>query len=796
MDGNKGILKEIAKSNVVYHELGQSDRSSMPIGNGELCASVWVEEEGKIRLYLSRTDALTEFDRTVKLGMAEISLSPNPFLEGEYLQVLCLDKGQITIEGRGAKIVVFADMGQEHLYITGSFECETDVTAEYIAWRTSPSVYVSEYPVKTEVCEAADTVFSSEDQVVFYHKNGKTIIPETARLQEVEEAISVMPDCLENRIFGGVMLLKEGHLKRENVLEKNAAASFELVFITQSMQGEETEFIKDLKEQRNHLEEAGRVRAESQAAWQEYWCRSYLFVSGDRDVDCEAREEIKGLCVETQEYSCACRSQITNAYIWTKYMFACCGKGAFPILYNGMLFNLCPAEDAHFRVDNFGLSFTGKPGEISLSHNPDERSWCVEHLWQNVRHPYHTFLMQGDPDKLRVLFQYYKNFWEINRIRAREYYGAKGQHNTEMTMSFGLQSMGIYGEDRHGLKKGFAKNRHGGAVDISPGLELISLMLDYYEFTKEQRFLEDEILVYTVELLNYIETRFPVRENGKIKLYPLHSVETYHDTENPLPTIAGLYSILGRLSKLDIPDKEIKEYLEGYKEMLPELPTEPGGQGAILKPAEKYSRERQNIEIPELYACFPFRLFTGFKDGKELMKRTFYERTAEHGCDHVFQIGSKPDQPSYSGWQSIGVVAALLWEPETAADILENNCALKNPGSRFPAMWGPIYDAVPDTDHGANIINQLQTMVMQTDGDDIYILPGYPRRWDVKFRLYADKNTVVTCEYKDGILSELHVEPESRIKDVHICMDGQTAKDVHVYSQTHTGEENNGGITF
>ena len=118
----------------------------------------------------------------------------------------------------------------------------------------------------------------------------------------------------------------------------------------------------------------------------------------------------------------------------------------------------------------------------------------------------------------------------------------------------------------------------------------------------------------------------------------------------------------------------------------------------------------------------------------------------------------------------MGMVTALMGKANKSAEILTNNCALKNPGTRFPAMWGPIYDAVPDADHGANITNTLQLMVMQSEDDKIYILPAWPKSWDVSFRLYAGNNTIVECECKGSKVERLEVSPKERMKDVIIAL--------------------------
>jgi hypothetical protein len=83
-------------------------------------------------------------------------------------------------------------------------------------------------------------------------------------------------------------------------------------------------------------------------------------------------------------------------------------------------------------------------------------------------------------------------------------------------------------------------------------------------------------------------------------------------------------------------------------------------------------------------------------------------------------------------------------------------------------MWGPIYDWLPDQDHGSAIMLTLQYMLMQTVGDKIYLLPAWPQNWGSRFRLHAPNRTVIEGEVKDGRLMSLKVTPQSRQKDVVI----------------------------
>ena len=49
---------------------------------------------------------------------------------------------------------------------------------------------------------------------------------------------------------------------------------------------------------------------------------------------------------------------------------------------------------------------------------------------------------------------------------------------------------------------------------------------------------------------------------------------------------------------------------------------------------------------------------------------------------------------------------------------------------------------------------------------ETYVLPAWPKNWDVSFKLHAPYNTTVEGVYKAGKLEQLMVMPKSRAKDV------------------------------
>lgn len=758
-------MDDIKKYNVAYHSPGKSDRSAMPLGNGETAISVWMTENGKLRFYLSRTYALTELERTVKLGMAEVDLGTAFCKKDTFTQELDLSKGQIRITSGENSIKVWVDKKTDIIYVQGSLETGSTVQAKYHTWRQEPRVPAESPVFSTGLTEAADKVSIQDGDIVFWHKNGENGLQHLADLQCVDE-IHVLRDAVTGRIFGGIMRLEES-VAEDLTLKKTQGKEFLIKIAVHSEQvKDETVWYRNTLKKLNNAKTAEKAQEETEQFWKQFWTKSYIYIKGDQKREPSYHNHILDMVSEPMECSDA-ESQVTRAYVLTKFMTACCKDGEFPIYYNGSLFNLCPGNGEHFNVKTFGRVFTAAPEEDypTADINPDERSWCIEHLWQNLRHPYYTMLAQGEFESLRRMFAYYRDFWDLNRIRARKYYGAEGQHSTEMTLICGLQTELIYGLDRTGKPDGWSDNRHGGSIEISPGLELLKLMIEYYRYTLDEEFLHTDILPYGKDLFLYIETRFKERKDGKIVISPLNSIETYFDTTNPAPVVAGMHSVLRELLKLEGLGTE-RAYFEKIAAIVPDIPKGNWEGKEILIPAEEYLEERDNVEAPELYAIYPFGLYGKYIREESLAADTFQHAMEVGGQMKPFALGDIPKASSYSGWQYVGSIAAMLGLRDSCEEILENNCGMQNPGNRFPAMWGPIYDAVPDTDHGANIIQLLQLMAMQCSGEKIYLLPAIPVKWEVSFRLYAPYKTVVECEYKKGKLVRMQTFPKSREKDV------------------------------
>ena len=60
----------------------------------------------------------------------------------------------------------------------------------------------------------------------------------------------------------------------------------------------------------------------------------------------------------------------------------------------------------------------------------------------------------------------------------------------------------------------------------------------------------------------------------------------------------------------------------------------------------------------------------------------------------------------------------------------------------------------------------LQMMILQSDGQELRILPTWPQEWDVQFRLHAPMGTTVEGEFTGGKLKFIRIDPPARAKDI------------------------------
>lgn len=712
--------------NVEWKSPSENSAGSMPLGNGELGANLWVEKNGDLLFYLSRTDAISEANRLMKIGRIRVSFTPNPFLEGNpFSQQLILKDGAIHIVAgktqETVKMCFYMDPNQATAYLKMESNSDIKVQVKAEFWRNatheitneeSLSAWLLGKPSWVHVTESADKFLGEGKEIIWYHQNESSIYDLVMKHQQKESVSQHFPDPIRHRIWGAC--LSSPNLKKINdsiLVSPKGIRSCELKITTHSAQLPTLQTWKQELKDLAKKSTSNKAFIASQQWWSKFWEQSYIYI----DIPGESKFA----------------HQLTQSYILQRYMLAGSGRGNFPIKYNGSIFTTDP-------------QYTDTSKKLS----PDYRNWGNDFWWQNTRLPYYAMLACGDFEQMRALFNFYLDRLPAFQMLAKKYYQAKGAFIPETVTIFGTYANGDYGWNRTGHSPNEVLSMYIRHIWVQ-SLELSKIMLDYASFSGDTSFLTEKALPAIKEFILYFDSRFR-NEQGEIHITPTQAVETYwYQVENDMPTVAGLHYVLNALENLPakLLSQADRDYYKELKKHLPPLPQKTIAQGNIFLPAEVFLEKRSNVENPELYAVFPFGLANFANSLHQTGILTFRNRNFD----------------SWYGWGQDGQEAAILGLVDETTEMLRKKINNTNPNHRFLAMWGPNYDWVPDQDHGSNIMLTLQYMILQNHENKAYLLPCWPKNWNLQFKLHTSQSTIIKGCYRDG---KLTYQNEGDIKDI------------------------------
>jgi len=425
-------------------------------------------------------------------------------------------------------------------------------------------------------------------------------------------------------------------------------------------------------------------------------------------------------------------SVVSQGYTLQRFVTACAGRGRYPIKFNGSLFT---------------VPFGNTPDYA------DYRRWGPGYWWQNTRLPYLSLCASGDFDLMEPLFQMYaRDLLPQFVYRTKRYLNHAGAYIPECIWFWGDMFSETYGWQPCEEREDKLQASRWHKWEWVSGLELSLFLLDRYAYTGDTKFLRDTTLPAVREFLTFFDRQYPTGADGKLVMYPSQALETWRDCTNAMPELAGLYAVTERC--LALPERrttqEDRAFWQALRDKLPALPLtlSPDGK-TMLAPAQSFANKR-NCENPELYAVFPFRQFG------------LGRPNIEWGIEALKHRG---DRGAF-GWRQDDVFMTYLGLTAEARDYVVRRARKKCASQRFPAFWGPNYDWIPDQDHGGILMKAVQSMLLQSDGRKIYLLPAWPRDWDCEFKLHAPLQTVITGRVKNGELVQWDITPSKRRADV------------------------------
>ncbi len=444
--------------------------------------------------------------------------------------------------------------------------------------------------------------------------------------------------------------------------------------------------------------------------WNDFWKRSFIEGEG------EAGDAIRN-------------------YTLFRYMLGCNAYSQWPTKFNGGLFTFDPMY-----VDQ------------KMEFTPDFRKWGGGTMTaQNQRLVYWPMLKSGDFDLMKSQFDFYLRLLPTAEARTRTYWGHAGACFTEQMENFGLPNPAEYGFKR--------PESYDRGLEYNAWLEYEwDTVLEFCQMILETaRYNEADISRYIPLIessLNFFDEHYrqlalqrgrkDLDGNGKLVIYPGSACETYKMAYNPSSTIAALRSVLQTYGRK--PDMLAR---------IPEIPLRIVDGKEMIAPAQAWERVN-NIETPQLYAVFPWRMYGVGKEGLEIARNTYlYDPDAQKFRSHI-------------GWKQDNIWAACLGMTEEAAQLTLEKMA--NGPHRFPAFWGPGYDWTPDHNWGGSGMIGMQEMLLQEADGKILLFPAWPKDWDVHFKLHATGQTTVEAVLKGGTVVSLTVLPKEREKDVVNCL--------------------------
>ncbi len=713
-------LKNTSQFNVVWDSPSLNSLGSMPVGNGDIGMNVWVEAGGDLYIYLSKTDAWSENGQLLKLGKIRISLDPSPFVKGKpFRQELELTDGEIVIRaGKPAEeteIRVRVDANNPVAEISINSKKPVAVKAELQPWRTARreisnreelvSVYgLESTPAKPVWQEADHFIAAKGNRLAWYHRNDRSVWQENMELQALGEFAAKSEDPLFFKTFGAV--LEGDGLVASSPMALASAGKLTACTISLYPHTMRTVTEQDwlnrvdygialIKKQTQEK----RIAAHRKW-WADFWNRSWIFVT--------AADETKR--AETEA--------VTRGYILQRYINACGGRGGSPIKFNGSIFTV----DTYNRTESKGF-------------DADFRRWGGPFWFQNTRLPYWSMLEAGDTEMMKPLFDMYMKALPLRQFATKKYYGHTGAFFPETMNFWGTWTNVNYGTRRTGMPDGLTENTYIRYY-WTCGLELAVMMLDYYDFTGSESFAKDTLVPFVTEVLEFFDKHWHKGIEGKILFTPAQALETYQTAVNPTPDVAGLRFVTAKMLGLGngLVAPELRKKWEALAAATPEIPMRTVKGQQLIAPAS-YAAQEANIENPELYAIFPFRLYGVGKPGTDLAINTFVARKFRQNI----------------GWQHSAIQAACLGLAREAASLTAEKFLQSDPACRFPAFWGPNYDWSPDQDHGTVAMIALQWMLLQYEGDSLTTFPAWPEEWDVEFRLHGTAGRVVTGSCRGGM---------------------------------------------
>ena len=691
----------------VWTTQSRNSSESMPCGGHDIGMNVWVED-GDVLFYVSQSGWFDENNTLLKAGRWRIHFD-DQLVAGTFEQRLCLDDGAIYITLGDMKIRLWADVADPVVFCDISSKKKVKTTLSYESWRykdrniTKAECQQTSYKwtLPDGTVTFADSIEVLNNNLHFYHQNrNETVFDYTVKREFLEE----VKDQLYNPIGG---LRMEGTMKINGLLYKGThdGEYAGTDYRAWDFCGETKKGVFSICLGKATCS-ASISKKRSAQWWHQYWQRSWIQTDNQ-----EAAEMVRN-------------------YELFRYMLGCNAHGQWPTKFNGGLFTFDPLHVAS------PPALPNREGATEEIYTPDYRKWGGGTMTaQNQRLVYWPMLKSGDADLLKPQLDTYLRMLPTAKLWAQHFWGHGGACFPEQIENSGLPNPAEYGKPKPGQDRGVGRNAWL-EYEWDTALEFCMMALQAREYAPETSWDKYEPLI--AECLKFFDEHYQYEANkrgaktfdanGKLVIYPGSGCETYKMAYNPSCTIAALKAVLEKWGK----DSAMLS-------RIPEIPTRVIGGDTCVAPAIVWERI-QNVETPQLYPVFPWRIFGLGLPGLQTAVNTYTKDP------HALEMRSS------KGWKQDNIWAACLGLTDEARRL--NLEKLGSGPYRFPAFWDPGFDWAPDHNRGgAGMIGVQEMLLQETPKGELLLFPAWPKEWNAKFRLHATGGRIVEAKINNGKIS-------------------------------------------
>ena len=691
----------------VWTTQSQNSSGSMPCGGHDVGMNVWVEN-GDILFYVSKSGMLDENNTLLKAGRFRLNIKGQPFSGTDFEQRLCLNDGAIYIKGKGISIRLWADVYQPKVFVEMNATHKADATLSYESWRykdrpvTKAECQQGSYKwnIPADCTTFADSIKAAKNSIDFWHTNRSyTVFDYTVSREGLDAIKDELYNPIGGKTFGGSITMpgfrftgtstgtyastdyKAWHYSATGI--RQATVSIDLYT------GETTSTALSAK----------KSKAQSTKWWHQFWQRSFITAEGEG-------------------------ATMARNYELFRYMLGCNAYGEYPTKFNGSLFTFDPVY-----------------ADPKCPFTPDFRKWGGGTMTaQNQRLVYWPMLKSGDTDMMKAQFDTYLRMLPNATRRTKFYWNHDGASFSEQIENCGLPNPTEYGKHKPGDDPGMDRNAWL-EYQWDTALEFCSMIMQAHKYSgmdiAEYEPLIRQTLIFFDEHYQYIAKKLgvkPLNADGKLMLYPSSGCETYKMAYNPSSVIAALKTVAEQWIEYK------GDSLNNFLSRIPPIPLRTIEGDTCIAPAIVWARI-QNIETPQLYPVFPWRVYGMGRENLHIAQNTYLKDP------HAVEMHST------KGWKQDNIWAACLGLTDEAFKL--NREKLADGPYRFPAFWDPGYDWAPDCNKGGASMIGLQEMLLQEKPDGgLLLFPAWPKNINAKFRLKATGGRTVEAEIKNGTIIE------------------------------------------